>query len=221
MQHQKNLQWKQIEDIIGVSYETLRKAYKRKVEGLTCSQANPNNYAIQKIRGLSRKYQFVLDKGGKCECCGYNNNISALEFHHIDPNTKSFQLDLRAFSNTSLEKLKNEVLKCKLLCANCHREYHNPTLTIDNISELIKYAENKKSFSNQKEYGSVCPICGKSFFKMKGKIYCSEECRWKAKGYPSIEEVNEQYEILENWEKVAQHFGLTRKIIQGIRKRNS
>lgn len=33
---------------------------------------------------------------------------------------------------------------------------------------------------------------------MKGKTYCSEECRWKSKGYPSIEEVNEQYELLGN-----------------------
>ena len=63
-------------------------------------------------------------------------------------------------------------------------------------------------------------MCGKRFRKTKGKIYCSEECRWKAKNYPPIEEVNEQYKILGSWEKVAQHFGLTRRIIQGIRKRS-
>lgn len=37
----------------------------------------------------------------------------------------------------------------------------------------------------------------------------------------SVEDMNEQYEILKNWEKVAQHFGLTRRIIQGIRKKDS
>ena len=62
---------------------------------------------------------------------------------------------------------------------------------MDKISELVKQAENKKSFGNVDNYGSVCPICGKRFPKSKGKIYCSEDCRWKAKGYPSIEEVNE------------------------------
>ena len=36
----------------------------------------------------------------------------------------------------------------------------------------------------------ICPVCGKRFPKIKGKIYCSEKCRWEAKGYPSIEEVN-------------------------------
>ena len=40
-------------------------------------------------------------------------------------------------------------------------------------------------------------------------------------GYNANLSAHEQYEILGNWEKVAQHFGLTRKIIQGIRKRNS
>lgn len=57
--------------------------------------------------------------------------------------------------------------------------------------------------------------------KSKGKIYCSKECRDADKHYPSLEEVNEQYEILKNWEKVAQHFGLTRRVIQGIRKKDS
>lgn len=84
---------------------------------------------------------------------------------------------------------------------------------MENIPKIIKEAQDKKSFSNQDKYGQVCPVCGKRFPKMKGKIYCSEECRQKAKGYPSIKEINEQYEILNSWEKVAQHFGLTRRVI--------
>lgn len=182
---------------------------------------NPNNYGNQKLRGLKRKYEYILRRGGKCECCGYNKNLAALEFHHRNPEEKEFQVDARAFSNHSLEKLERELEKCSLLCANCHRERHNQDLIMENIPELIKEAVNKKSFSNQETYGQVCPVCGKRFRKTKGKIYCSEECKWKAKNYPPIEEVNEQYKILGSWEKVAQHFGLTRRIIQGIRKRSS
>jgi hypothetical protein len=33
-----------LKKIIGVSAETLRKAYKRRKEGLSCAEANPNNY---------------------------------------------------------------------------------------------------------------------------------------------------------------------------------
>lgn len=66
---------------------------------------NPNNYENQKLRGLKRKYEYVVKRGGKCEHCGYNANLSALEFHHKNPEEKEFQIDIRAFSNHSLEKL--------------------------------------------------------------------------------------------------------------------
>ena len=181
---------------------------------------NPNNYQQQKLRGLKRKYEAVQFRGGKCERCGYNENLAALDFHHRDPQTKNFQIDMRSFSNTNLDTLKEELDKCDLLCANCHREVHYPNLKLDEIEDLINTeAKNKVSFTNMT--GSICPVCGKRFPKAKGKIYCSKECREADKHYPSIEEVNEQYKILKSWEKVAQHFGLTRKIIQGIRKRNS
>ena len=181
---------------------------------------NYNNYNAQKLRGLKRKLELVKFRGGKCELCGYIKNIAVLEFHHINPDEKEFQLDMRHLSNTSLEKLKEEVDKCQLLCANCHRETHNPYLGMDEVEDLVNNeAKDKTSFENMS--GSICPVCGKRFPKSKGKIYCSKECREADKHYPSIEEVNEQYKILKSWEKVAQHFGLTRKIIQGIRKRNS
>ncbi len=182
---------------------------------------NPNNYENQKLRGLKRKYEAVLARGGKCERCGYDKNISALDFHHINPDEKKFEIDIRKFSNTNLEDLQKEIDKCILLCANCHREEHNPSLTMDNIPDIIKIAEDKKSFSNQDKYGSVCPVCGKRFPKSTGKIYCSDECRDSVRyaNYPNIEEVEQKYEELHNWEKVAESFGLTRKVIQGIRKR--
>ena len=98
---------------------------------------NPNNYENQKLRGLKRKYEYVMKRGGKCEHCGYNANLSALEFHHRNPEEKEFQIDIRAFSNHSLEKLEAELDKCELLCSNCHKEHHNPTLSMDNILEVI------------------------------------------------------------------------------------
>lgn len=182
---------------------------------------NPNNYKNQKLRGLKRKYEYVLKRGGKCEICGYNKNLAALEFHHRNSEEKEFQIDLRHFSNGNLEKLENELQKCDLLCANCHRELHNINLEMNNIESILEESKDKLSFSNKKPK-RTCLYCGKPMPNSStGKKYCSEECRWKDKGYPSIEEVNEQYNILKSWEKVAQHFNLTRKIIQGIRKRAS
>ena len=62
----------------------------------------------------------------QCEDCGYDRNFAALEFHHTDPTTKNFQLDLRSLSNRKWASILAEMEKCVLLCSNCHSERHNP-----------------------------------------------------------------------------------------------
>lgn len=125
LRDEEKLKWKEIEEIIGVSLETLRKTYKRTKEGKTSHEANPNSYEIQKKRGLERKIYFIKQLGGCCSKCGYKHNIAALDFHHLNPEEKEFQIDMRKLSNTSIDKLQKEINKCVLLCANCHRETHN------------------------------------------------------------------------------------------------
>lgn len=128
LRDQEKLKWKEIEEIIQVSYETLRKAYKRTKEGKTSHEANPNSYKCQKKRGVERKIYFINKMGGCCSKCGYKDNIAALDFHHINPEEKGFQVDMRRLSNTSMDKLQEELNKCVVLCARCHREIHNPEL---------------------------------------------------------------------------------------------
>ena len=72
---------------------------------------------------LKKEKQLVEYKGGKCEHCGYDKCISALEFHHINPSEKDFGIGQYG-SSKSFEKMKQEVDKCILLCCNCHRELH-------------------------------------------------------------------------------------------------
>jgi hypothetical protein len=86
------------------------------------------NYSNQQSRGLMRKRQFVGKAGGRCSRCGYEANLAALNWHHCNPSCKSFNLDLRAFSNRSLAEIESEVAKCTLLCANCHAETHHPEM---------------------------------------------------------------------------------------------
>lgn len=105
-----------------------------------------------------------------------------------------------------------------LLCANCHREIHNPELDSTNIQQLSIEA-NVNSFT--KPFGTICPICNKQFAKIKGKLYCSKECRIKAQGkdkYPLKSEVLKKYDELGSWQKVADYYKLTRRIIQKIRE---
>ncbi len=95
-----------------------------------CKNAFTNNrhqnYVSQQHRGSQRRQLLIEQKGGRCEKCGYSSNRAAMAFHHLDPATKSFPLDLRNCSNTSWEALTAEAKKCMLLCLNCHAEIHNP-----------------------------------------------------------------------------------------------
>jgi transposase len=63
----------------------------------------------------------VEEAGGKCVLCGYSRCVRALEFHHLDPKTKQFELNYRGCTR-SLAVLRAEASKCALLCSNCHAE---------------------------------------------------------------------------------------------------
>lgn len=69
------------------------------------------------------KQQCVDYKGGECQCCGYNNCNHALDFHHIDPKTKSFGIAKQRRTKVN-KKILEELDKCVLVCSNCHREIH-------------------------------------------------------------------------------------------------
>lgn len=78
--------------------------------------------AVQKRRRMLKR-RAIEYKGGCCELCGYSRCVEALEFHHEDPSAKEFGLGQRGLTR-SWEKIKAELDKCQLLCANCHREVH-------------------------------------------------------------------------------------------------
>ena len=69
----------------------------------------------------NRKIKLVKLKGGRCELCGYDRCVAALEFHHLDPSTKEFEIAHKGITR-SWKKMSDEAAKCALLCANCHRE---------------------------------------------------------------------------------------------------
>lgn len=92
---------------------------------------NEKSYTYLKKRGLQRKISFIQKLGGKCSICGYNKNLSALVFHHLNPDEKRLSLDMRAFSGNRYELIEEEVDKCILLCSNCHMELHHPQLNFN------------------------------------------------------------------------------------------
>lgn len=99
---------------------------------------------VQKRRFVLKE-KAVQYKGGKCQCCGYNKYLGALEFHHIQPSEKNFGISSKGYTK-SWEKVKNELDKCILVCSNCHKEIHANIIACP--TEMIK---NDISFENKKE----------------------------------------------------------------------
>lgn len=87
--------------------------------------ADRREYLIQAVkkRRLFLRKKAVEYKGGQCTFCGYKREMSALEFHHLDDSQKDFGLSQKGLTR-SWVRTKQELDKCILVCANCHREIH-------------------------------------------------------------------------------------------------
>jgi len=75
-----------------------------------------------------QKIDLIKLSGGFCECCGVEfdgSNECMFDFHHRDPNKKSFGINQGMINKTSKKKILKEHKKCSLVCANCHRLIHN------------------------------------------------------------------------------------------------
>ena len=80
------------------------------------------------IKGVTKRRKKIRLKaiehlGGKCTRCGYNKYPEVMEFHHRDPSQKDFNISKKGHCR-SWERVKKEIEKCDLFCANCHREVH-------------------------------------------------------------------------------------------------
>ncbi len=75
------------------------------------------------------KAQLVREAGGSCRLSGYSRTLSALQFHHLDPAAKEFNVS-QAGVWRSVEAARVEAGKCVLLCANCHAEVEAGAATI-------------------------------------------------------------------------------------------
>ena len=78
------------------------------------------------------KLKAIEYMGGKCEICGYDKCIRAFDFHHKNPNEKEFTIG--HYYKLKWGAIKEELDKCMLLCANCHRELH---YNIDNKNMVM------------------------------------------------------------------------------------
>ena len=72
-----------------------------------------------------------------CEICGYNKWLPCLEFHHVCPDERKFQLSQGG--SYSHEAVEEELNKCVVLCCNCHQEVHRgKEETIAKVDEIAR-----------------------------------------------------------------------------------
>jgi hypothetical protein len=70
------------------------------------------NYAIN-------RQNLIEHLGGNCIQCG---SIELLQFDHIDPNTKEYEISKYISRVNIPEYIWNEIEKCQLLCLRCHKD---------------------------------------------------------------------------------------------------
>ena len=120
-----------------------------------------------------RRQRMFYVMGGCCQVCGYNKCLATLEFHHLDPTIKEYGLSTSW--SISWAKTKEELKKCILLCANCHREVHAGALDVSNLQSPFdqekadEITQTIKEIKQHQRY--YCHKCGIEIASNKA-YYC-------------------------------------------------
>ena len=87
---------------------------------------NPNRAkSIKDTRDRAKKRNKRLINRYKSMCgCKYCNERTTvcLDFHHLDPSIK--EDNLSRMDTVSIDRIKEEIRKCIVVCSNCHRKLH-------------------------------------------------------------------------------------------------
>ena len=87
--------------------------------------ANKEKLLEYNKRRREARFDFVasykIAKG--CSKCGYNKCARSLHFHHKDEKSMGISSAISGWVN--IDKIKAEIEKCIILCANCHGELHD------------------------------------------------------------------------------------------------
>lgn len=100
-----------------------KRAYMKEYRKLNKERVREKGRNKQNERRRENKIRAVNYLGGECERCGLTSPYySVFDFHHRNPEEK--EADPGTLLHRSWEVVFNEINKCMLLCANCHRIVH-------------------------------------------------------------------------------------------------
>jgi hypothetical protein len=75
----------------------------------------------QDKREVLRWYRAYKSKQ-RCAGCGVRD--APLQFHHMDPTEKRWNISNMVVRGLSVARIKEEMRKCELLCEKCHKREH-------------------------------------------------------------------------------------------------
>lgn len=95
----------------------------RKVYHKKHYEKNKGRYTNQNVAIRKRNKDFInrYKRTQKCSRCP-ETRWYVLDFHHLDK--KDVEVSVMVNKCFSLKKIKEEIRKCEIVCANCHREIH-------------------------------------------------------------------------------------------------
>ncbi len=119
------------ENILKLRFEG--KSYNEIQKILSCSKGTISYYcgkgqkekSKNNLKSRRRKLRNAIDdikKTLNCNNCK-ENRWWLLDFHHTDPSTKENTVS-KLVRTSNKEKVLDEIKKCEVLCANCHRDLH-------------------------------------------------------------------------------------------------
>lgn len=160
------------------------------------------------------KARMAESMGGKCVCCGYNKHITALEFHHIDPQNKSFSFG--RYNVCRWDDIVIELRKCVLVCANCHREIEAGVLEVPQncVSFDESYSELAEKPKAKHDERKCCrEECGKAYIpsgptQKYCSMLCSIENRRRVKFRPSKESLKKMLET-SSYQAIGRKYGVS------------
>jgi|ERR1051326_636139 hypothetical protein len=82
-------------------------------------KAHPEKSRARTKRFADKRRHFLqaVKKAAGCAVCSRNEYAGGLDFHHIDPKTKNFELGC---CGKSWDAIVDELDKCEVLCRYCH-----------------------------------------------------------------------------------------------------
>lgn len=93
-----------------------RRYYEENRERILESNRRRTKARTQEIRNILVEFKL----SNPCMDCGENDPV-VLDFDHIIPKNKEFTISRATSHRPRYERLLNEIVKCRIVCANCHR----------------------------------------------------------------------------------------------------